>query len=367
MDTGDALQALGLTGTTEFDPAALKRAYLRQVKTHPPEADPAGFQRVREAYEHLRSRPVKFPVQRATEPSLPRARTTHEALDHDRVFEQPIEPLEEDNGSPEVGPTSQVPAPPLALGTILRSFAVGEKDRAQQLFAAFEQHLAVVAVPLAPALGAEWRLLNELNAISEFVSRDVVCTLALSIEAGQFGSVSLALDENTKLSKDQVLELIRARAPTLFQAAIGPGVEFKAFSNKVMFWFGIFAVFMLILLGNAVTRSCSVSGEATRDNLVDRSRTEFKDFAKEAASAAPATVEVHELANADREQVRELIQKTEQAYLVKKCDALLVAWAEYFVMAHRLREAGVSREYVARRARTVALCPTLALEIPEQP
>ena len=245
---GDALQALGLTGATEFDSAALKRAYLKQVKSHPPEADPAGFQRVRAAYEHLCSLPVMVLARQATEPSPPRAGTTDEAVGNARVFAQPIEPVRDNAGSSEVDSPSQVPAPPIALGTILRSFALGEKERARALFAAFEQHMALVAVPLAPALGAQWQLLNELSAISELVSRDVVCLLARAIAAGEFGRVPLTLDEKSKLSQDQALELIRARAPTLFQSAIWPAVEFKSFTNKVMFWFGIFAVFMLALL-----------------------------------------------------------------------------------------------------------------------
>lgn len=35
--------------------AEIRRAYLEKVREHPPERDPEGFKRVREAYEHLRS------------------------------------------------------------------------------------------------------------------------------------------------------------------------------------------------------------------------------------------------------------------------------------------------------------------------
>jgi len=80
-----------------------------------------------------------------------------------------------------------------------------------------------------------------------------------------------------------------------------------------MFWFGIFAVFMLALLFSVVGRSCSVDGATNKANFSDRPRTQFKDFTKQAASAAPAAVEAHELSNADRAQLRELIRNTEQA------------------------------------------------------
>jgi hypothetical protein len=44
-----ALLGVGL----EEEPAAIKRAYRRQVLAHPPDLDPEGFRRVRSAYELL--------------------------------------------------------------------------------------------------------------------------------------------------------------------------------------------------------------------------------------------------------------------------------------------------------------------------
>ena len=48
-----ARRALSL-GPGEEDVAAIKRAYRREVLAHPPDADPDGFRRIREAYELLR-------------------------------------------------------------------------------------------------------------------------------------------------------------------------------------------------------------------------------------------------------------------------------------------------------------------------
>lgn len=62
MAPGEAREWLGVTEGVE--PEALRRAYLRKVKEHKPERDPAGFQKTREAYELLAAaRPV------ASEPS----------------------------------------------------------------------------------------------------------------------------------------------------------------------------------------------------------------------------------------------------------------------------------------------------------
>lgn len=48
-----ARAALGL-GDAETDPAAVKRAYRRALAQHPPDTDPDGFRRIRDAYELLR-------------------------------------------------------------------------------------------------------------------------------------------------------------------------------------------------------------------------------------------------------------------------------------------------------------------------
>lgn len=52
MSVDEALRTLGIE--RGLDAAAVRSAYLRQVKLHKPESDPGGFQRVREAYELLR-------------------------------------------------------------------------------------------------------------------------------------------------------------------------------------------------------------------------------------------------------------------------------------------------------------------------
>jgi curved DNA-binding protein CbpA len=83
----EARAALGL-GDEEDDAAAIKRSYRRAVVEHPPDTDPDGFRRVRDAYELLRdpwaraeellTRPlpeVPPPASPAAPPGAPRGAT----------------------------------------------------------------------------------------------------------------------------------------------------------------------------------------------------------------------------------------------------------------------------------------------------
>lgn len=49
----EARAALGIDAA-EVDAAAVKRAYRRALAEHPPDTDPDGFRRIRDAYELLR-------------------------------------------------------------------------------------------------------------------------------------------------------------------------------------------------------------------------------------------------------------------------------------------------------------------------
>lgn len=52
-DLDEWLQVLGLHGAAVPEAKLLKRAYLNTIKQHPPDRDPEGFKRVREAFEKL--------------------------------------------------------------------------------------------------------------------------------------------------------------------------------------------------------------------------------------------------------------------------------------------------------------------------
>src|SRR4051794_6979864 len=70
MEFAEALLTLGVGGAGEWETlsaAGLKKAYLKRVRAHPPERDPQGFQRVREAYELLRALDPARPAYRASD------------------------------------------------------------------------------------------------------------------------------------------------------------------------------------------------------------------------------------------------------------------------------------------------------------
>lgn len=66
MTMSDPYEALGLDAGS-VDDEQVHAAYLRALRAHAPDQDPEGFQRVRDAYEQLRTR---------------RARIKHELFEH---------------------------------------------------------------------------------------------------------------------------------------------------------------------------------------------------------------------------------------------------------------------------------------------
>jgi hypothetical protein len=67
VDSEQAFAELGLVAPASAE--AIRRAYLRSVRKHPPERDADGFRRVREAYELLRNAPWLWQVE--GEPAVP--------------------------------------------------------------------------------------------------------------------------------------------------------------------------------------------------------------------------------------------------------------------------------------------------------
>lgn len=48
-------RVLGIAGDDAEDDEAIRRAYLDGLRAHPPDIDPEGFQRLRDAYEQIAS------------------------------------------------------------------------------------------------------------------------------------------------------------------------------------------------------------------------------------------------------------------------------------------------------------------------
>ena len=93
MTQDEAAEILGVT--LAVDAGSLRRAYLKQVKQHRPERDPDGFQRVRAAYDLLRSR-GKAPLSGGPLDPTPVERQTQDVQpgNGDTVFGRPVDELD---------------------------------------------------------------------------------------------------------------------------------------------------------------------------------------------------------------------------------------------------------------------------------
>src|SRR5688572_12621326 len=116
MDSSRALSKLGLATPTSAE--AIRRAYLRAVRAHPPERDPDGFRLVREAYDVLKDSPWLWVAESpGVETDAPE--DTLAPLDSSptgtRVDDE-SEPLPEDEDEPaqDTSPADEFPEPDLS-------------------------------------------------------------------------------------------------------------------------------------------------------------------------------------------------------------------------------------------------------------
>ena len=65
MDLRAALAVLGLEEGPELTRDQVRRTYMRKLREHPPERDPEGFKKLREAYEMARHMPDPPPARSA--------------------------------------------------------------------------------------------------------------------------------------------------------------------------------------------------------------------------------------------------------------------------------------------------------------
>jgi curved DNA-binding protein CbpA len=64
--------------------AAVRTAYLAAVRAHPPDRDPAGFQRIREAYDAIRDEDRRLDLRLFGPPPLDRLEALLEAFPDER-------------------------------------------------------------------------------------------------------------------------------------------------------------------------------------------------------------------------------------------------------------------------------------------
>ena len=198
---------MGLDELNAHSAEQLKRSYLRKVRQHPPERDPDGFQRVRQAYELLQQRALgrpassgyaprpeplsasspgaDLPTATANEVSLspePASASASDALPRLRSAIRESKWVTAGNALLELyadaSLSEQLPPPEIALRISLELFESGKHKTARRVFDAFEAHMSLHGALLRGESASVWKLLAELSELLEPSIRGLSCALA---------------------------------------------------------------------------------------------------------------------------------------------------------------------------------------------
>ncbi len=411
MDVVEAFETLGLDESDELSAEQLKRSYLRKVRQHPPERDPAGFQQVRQAYELLQQRsngraelsahvarpePFSAPAPDRTsepprassadapkpsaEPSIPQpepaqsrtpdppAPAASDALTRLRSAVGESKWVAAGNALLELYAdatlSERLPPPEIALRISLELFESGKHKTARRLFEAFKAHMASHGTRLSAETASVWKLLSELSELSRAVDSSLTCALAEAIRSGAFQDAAPELRaEMAQYGDRKVTALMQSRAPTLL-AATWPYVRPPAQRSKRTWrglpWvarlslFGIFGLYRLVV---SLTESPTHSDYVVPAAVVDRPRPDRRFSEPSSVLSASDTLKLHDITS-----------KIEKLYQSGQCDETRAAWDEYLVVARPLGGAPAVRQgYAFRRTQAISTCPTLATELPEEP
>jgi hypothetical protein len=245
MTPAEALRELGIeAGAT---PEAIRRAYLRGVKTRKPETDPEGFRRLREAYELLtRADGPDFEEEPAAPPEPRVRRRISIPLEPFPARERPDfrSPLDLLAEAEELAARDQPaaaaacalraaaaaergPADPdfnrRVIGLILRLLAAGALAAADSLYDEIEdlfERAGGEATLIDHATAARWGLLNEIMRLSAGFPQGMRAALALAAEAEDLDAALLDLSRLCRLDR-QAAELAKEeirRLPLLWSA-----------------------------------------------------------------------------------------------------------------------------------------------------
>ena len=300
------LEVLGLSGMpSEGD---VRRAYLRQVKLHPPERDPDGFRTVREAYERLKGQlRVKQLIAGAIEPAAvvepapvvepaavvepapvvgpapigdapaadepefvvePDARRHPEvACEVDRL-NRALERKDADGAAvamtylyrrPLIDEVP-VPSPYLALETFMELIESGAVERARALLDAFDAYMSSSQIAYGGELAGRWRLSREVAAVCDF-DRELGRVLAQGLRAGKLYRASAELESAQVTYGNELERFMKREAPTLWASVshlLKPPRRALSFGSG--FSFGSWPVRALWFLGFGLIRLCSSFG-----------------------------------------------------------------------------------------------------------
>ena len=242
MDVGAALEALGLTSDVELTRDRVRRAYMRRLREHPPERDPDGFQRLREAYELVMQMVSATPLGLFVE-----ARAIETA---------PVETL----------PTEAAPRPPASEPTrtledhvaeVLDLLERGDVDAALRLSRRSTDQLVDDHRAADDQTVARWALTRELLVAAAPQARYVTVpdhvtrALAHGLAIDDMSEARAAIEDLSANApwKAQRLELhLAKRAPSLytrvatgFRGSVRPATG----TRGTPWWIGVFVVFAL--------------------------------------------------------------------------------------------------------------------------
>jgi hypothetical protein len=278
MSEDRALEVLGLTATPSEQ--ELKRAYLRQVKAHPPERDANGFREVREAYELLKQGAWTRRLILAGRPSTPpkaELEASQPAAEEPEAEEPKSEEPKSDTAE-EPGPSfplhigreiealnkalagddpasaatamialygmpllEQAPVPPpiFALKTFMVLMERGPAKLARELLDAFESHVQTHQDGSATSsdVAARWKLAREVLATYE-LDRPLACAVAAGLRSGQLYTAGDAAEAAFHQHGARLERYMRLKAPTVWgsiapllrparHAVAGSGAGFK--------------------------------------------------------------------------------------------------------------------------------------------
>jgi len=409
MEFAEALLTLGVGGASEWETLsteALKRAYLKKVRAHPPERDPQGFQRVREAYELLHALGPTRAAVRLALPLVPKKATSAESVmptpmrkrdETERVasgqksesgsaaltrLQQALSEKQYDTAADALleiyasePPVRPHPPPHLALSVVTKQFMRGSQDSGRRLFVAFEADMARTNTPLNERVAAIWKLLAELIALSAEAPPTLVCVLASGIESGDFREATEALrieTEERRLESRVGLEsLLQRAAPTLYRAAWPTNQGLSRKLQRTVETWALRMLFAMILF------ACYFM-----DVIVERAKSQRASQSQPAAASTPDVARSSELASTARdgaanrgalstEQAKDLAMvtnKLEKVLRFSRCEQLRATWQEYASVAQRLKGyESVMPQFEEHRALATATCRPLESELSEIP
>ena len=190
MTLDEARRELGVAAAD--DDERLRRAYLRLLKTRKPDADPVGFQRLREAYEVAREHGSLVVAVEPPGVDLPAAKVVadEDADDADADADAPDERerWQQLRDGFRAAREELAPAPD-AEDTVLEVLSLLERHqgkRARKLVRAFGEWVSNVgeihAVP--GGLGVAWRVARDLARLEEYAPAKLVAAFAKSERTG---------------------------------------------------------------------------------------------------------------------------------------------------------------------------------------